>query len=382
MDHILIGSVIAFLITFSAIPIIIRVAEMKHLFDVPDDDRKVHANPVPSLGGIGIFAGFILALLMAVPFGGLELQFMTAAFMVIFFLGIKDDIVVLTPFKKFLGQLLVASILVFKGGIVISSMHGFLGIQELPYVISVAITIFTIVVITNSFNLIDGVDGLAGSLGLLATSCLGVYFFMVNQHLYSVMAFGMAGALSAFLIFNVSPAKIFMGDTGSLLVGTVNSILVIKFIEFATDPASVVFLPAAPSIGFAILFVPLFDTLRIFAFRILSRRSPFSPDRNHVHHLLLQKGCSHNMVAFLTVSFNLLIIALTFFGRSLGNTILLLGLVSVGFSTISLLIYTNRAKRNQLFHTLRGGERELEIETKVITLKTGTTGMEAEEMIK
>ena len=382
MDHLLIGSVIAFLITFSAIPIIIRVAEMKHLFDVPDDDRKLHSSPIPSLGGIGIFAGFILALLIAVPNGGLDLQFIVAAFMVIFFLGIKDDIVVLTPLKKFLGQLVAAAILVFKGGVIITSMYGFLGIHELPYAFSVALTFFTIIVITNSFNLIDGVDGLAGSLGMLATCAFGIYFFMAQQPLYAVMAFSMSGALSAFLIFNVSPAKIFMGDTGSLLLGTVNSILVIKFIQIASTAEFGFYLPSAPAIGFAVLFVPLFDTLRIFAYRILSRRSPFSPDRNHVHHLLLEKGCSHNMVAFLSVSFNLLIMAATFMGRNLGNTILLLGLVSIGFSTISLLIYTNRAKRRRFFQTFRG-EKDLEIETKVITLKaTGTTGMESEEIAK
>jgi UDP-GlcNAc:undecaprenyl-phosphate/decaprenyl-phosphate GlcNAc-1-phosphate transferase len=382
MDHLLIGSVVAFLITFSAIPIIIRVAEMKHLFDVPDDDRKVHANPIPSLGGIGIFAGFILALLIAVPNGGLELQFIAAAFMVIFFVGIKDDIVVLTPLKKFLGQLVAAAILIFKGGVIITSMYGFLGINELPYAFGVALTFFTIIVITNSFNLIDGVDGLAGSLGLLATSAMGVYFFLAQQHLYSVMAFSMAGALSAFLIFNVSPAKIFMGDTGSLMVGTVNSILVIKFIQIASTASHNMYLPSAPAIGFAILFVPLFDTLRIFGYRILSRRSPFSPDRNHVHHLLLEKGCSHNMVTFLAAAFNIAIIAFTFIGRNLGNTILLLGLVSVGFSTISLLIYTNRNKRRKFFQTIRG-DKDLEIETKVITLKaTGTSGMEAEEIAK
>lgn len=190
----------------------------------------------------------------------------------------------------------------------------------------------------------------------------------------------MSGALAAFLIFNVSPAKIFMGDTGSLLVGTVNSILVIKFIQVASSANSVLSIPSAPAVGFAILFVPLFDTLRIFSYRILSRRSPFSPDRNHVHHLLLEKGCSHNMVTFLAVAFNVLIIALTFMGRNLGNTLLLLGLVSVGFSTISLLIYTNRTKRRRFFQTIRG-QKDFEIETKVITLKaTGTTGMEVEEI--
>jgi UDP-GlcNAc:undecaprenyl-phosphate/decaprenyl-phosphate GlcNAc-1-phosphate transferase len=381
MDHLLIGSVIAFLITFSAIPIIIRVAEMKHLFDVPDD-RKVHANPVASLGGIGIFAGFIIAMLIAVPAViDTELQYLSAAFLIIFFLGLKDDIVVLTPLKKFLGQLLAAFIIVYKGGIVIESLHGFLGFEKMPIIFSLAFTYLTIIVITNSFNLIDGVDGLAGTLGLLTSVCFGIYFFMAQQPLYSVMSFGMAGSLVAFLIYNVSPAKIFMGDTGSLLLGLLNSILVIKFIQVATVPTATVYLPSAPAIGFAILFVPLFDTLRIFSFRILSRRSPFSPDRNHVHHLLLEKGCSHNMVTFLAVSFNIVIAALTILGRNLNMTFLILGLVSVGFSTISLLIFSNRAKRKKLF-PVSWNEKLDGRETKVITLKPGSTNLEHEEMVK
>ncbi|MBX9784870.1 MAG: undecaprenyl/decaprenyl-phosphate alpha-N-acetylglucosaminyl 1-phosphate transferase [Chitinophagaceae bacterium] len=379
MDHLLTGSVIAFLITFSAIPIIIRVAEMKNLFDIPDN-RKIHISPVPSLGGIGIFAGFIMGLLLAVPAGGITLQFLTAAFLVIFFVGIKDDIVVLTPLKKFLGQFVAATILVFKCGILIDSMYGFMGIQQLPYFFSVAFTYFTIIVIINSFNLIDGVDGLAGSLGLLTTSAFGIYFFLAQEYIFAVMAFSMAGALLAFLIFNVSPAKIFMGDTGSLILGIVNAALVIKFIQVASNSGGKLYLPSAPSVGFAILFLPLFDTLRIFTYRILSRRSPFSPDRNHVHHLLLEKGCSHNMVTFLAVTFNIIIIALTFMGRYLGNTLLLMGLVSVGFSIISLLIYTNRTKRRKLFPL--SFKKNLEIETKVITLKTGTSGIEAEEIAK
>ncbi len=381
MDHLLIGSVIAFLITFSAIPIIIRVAEMKHLFDVPDD-RKVHANPVPSLGGIGIFAGFIMAFMIAAPHGFPEIQYFGAAFLVIFFLGLKDDIVVLTPLKKFLGQLLAAFIIVYKGGVLIDGMFGFMGFEKMPFLLSLIFTYLTIVVITNSFNLIDGVDGLAGSLGLFTTSAFGLYFLMAEQPLYSIMAFCMAGSLVAFLIFNISPARIFMGDTGSLLLGMVNSILVIKFIQIATVPTAKVFLPAAPAIGFAILFVPLFDTLRIFAFRILTRRSPFSPDRNHVHHLLLEKGCSHNMVTFLAVAFNIVIAGATMLGRNLNITFLLLGLISVGFSVISLLIYSNRANRRKLFPLSFEAKEKLGSETKIIPLKQGPSIHEAEGMIK
>lgn len=353
---------------------------MKHLFDIPDD-RKVHANPVASLGGIGIFAGFIIALLIAIPTGAPELQYLAAAFLIIFFIGLKDDIVVLTPLKKFLGQLLAAFIIVYKGGIVIESLHGFMGFDKMPVIFSLAFTYLTIIVITNSFNLIDGVDGLAGSLGLITSLAFGIYFFMAKQPLYSVMSFAMTGSLVAFLIYNISPAKIFMGDTGSLLLGLLNSILVIKFIQVATVPSSAVYLPSAPAIGFAILFVPLFDTLRIFSFRILSRRSPFSPDRNHVHHLLLDKGCSHNMVTFLAVSFNIVIAGLTILGRNLNMTFLLLGLVSIGFSTISLLIYSNRARRKKLF-PVSWTEKDAPRETKVITLKPGSTNLEHEEMVK
>ena len=369
MDHLLIGSVIAFLITYSAIPIIIRVAEAKHLFDVPDDDRKLHKSPIPSLGGIGIFAGFILGFLIAVQAGLPEVQYYAAAFLVVFFLGLKDDIVVLTPLKKFLGQLLAAFIIVYKGGIVIEGMYGFMGLEKMPFILSLAFTYLTIIVITNSFNLIDGVDGLAGSLGLFTTTSFGIYFYMAGMPFYAMMSFAMAGSLAAFLIFNISPAKIFMGDTGSLMLGMVNSVLVIKFIQVATVPTAKVFLPAAPAIGFAILFVPLFDTLRIFAYRILSRRSPFSPDRNHVHHLLLDKGFSHKMVTFLAVMFNVVIAGVTLLARDLNMTFLLLGLISVGFSVICLLIYSNRASRRKLFSMDTNAEPGKE--TRVIPLAKG-----------
>jgi UDP-N-acetylmuramyl pentapeptide phosphotransferase/UDP-N-acetylglucosamine-1-phosphate transferase len=344
MDQVFLGSIIAFIITFSAIPIIMRIAELKKLYDIPDD-RKIHTYPISSLGGIGIFAGFILGVLIVPSNAITEVQYMLAAFLVIFFLGLKDDIVVLTPMKKFLGQVIAASLLMFKGNLIISGMHGFLGIQEFPPTIGVVFTLFTILVITNSFNLIDGVDGLAGTLGLFSTFVFGSYFLLANEIFYAVLAFSMTGSLVAFLIFNVAPAKIFMGDTGSLLLGIVNSILVIKFIEFSTHTDSVLPLPAAPAIGFAILFVPLFDTLRIFSYRVLHRRSPFSPDKNHVHHLLLEKGCSHPTVTMIAVVFNISVAVCTFACQSIGITVLLLSLISIGFVSIGLLIYSNKNAR-------------------------------------
>jgi UDP-N-acetylmuramyl pentapeptide phosphotransferase/UDP-N-acetylglucosamine-1-phosphate transferase len=376
MDHVFLGSILAFIITFSAIPIIIRVAEYKNLLDFPDD-RKIHNYPIASLGGIGIFAGFVFSILISLPFGAPEMQYLLAAFLVIFFIGIKDDIIILTASKKFLGQIVAAGILVFKGNIMITGMHGFLGIEEIPQAVAIVFTFFTIVVITNSFNLIDGVDGLAGTLGLFSTFVFGSYFFLANEPFYAVLAFSMCSAILAFLIFNVAPAKIFMGDTGSLLLGIVNAILVIKFIGIATLPNATLPLPAAPAIGFAILFVPLFDTLRIFAYRVLHRRSPFSPDKNHVHHLLLEKGCTHPAVVFIAISFNILIAAATYFLHFLGNTALLLSLIGTGFTSIGLLIYSNRSARLKFLEKAfskkqeGGGLKVINIEKENELRKTG-----------
>ncbi|NOT91367.1 MraY family glycosyltransferase [Ferruginibacter sp.] len=347
MDNILLSASLAFLITFFAIPIIIQVSKDKKLFDEPDE-RKVHKTVIPTLGGLGIFAGFIIATLMGVPSGiASELQYFAAAATVIFFLGLKDDILVLSASKKFIGQLIAAGIVIKFGGVQLNNMHGFLGIYEIPHIASIILTIFTIIVITNSFNLIDGVDGLAGSLGVLTTLVFGTYFFYVGQLTYAVMAFSLAGSIIGFLIYNFSPAKIFMGDTGSLLLGLINSILVIKFINIAGNPAVNLPLEASPAIGFAILMIPLFDTLRVFTLRILDRRSPFSPDRTHVHHFLLDIGFNHRMITFTCVAVNIVFIAMAYFLRHLGTTTLL-GILLVSAFTFIGIVYYSRPKSKSI----------------------------------
>ncbi|MEJ7682105.1 MAG: MraY family glycosyltransferase [Segetibacter sp.] len=186
-----------------------------------------------------------------------------------FFLGIKDDIIIISPVKKFIGQLIAAAILVYKAKLVISNMDGLLGIYQINTVCSYLLTVFALVVIINAFNLIDGVDGLAGSLGLISSLVFGI-FFLINQNIpYAVLAFTFAGSLVAFLIYNFHPARIFMGDTGSLMIGLVNSILVIKFIETGSS-YSVYPVTASPAIGFGILLLPLMDTLRVFSIRIMN----------------------------------------------------------------------------------------------------------------
>lgn len=358
MLDVLLTSSVSFIITFLAIPIVLQIAEEKKLFDIPDN-RKVHVVPVPSLGGVGIFGGFILASLLSVStYQNPEFQYFFAAAVVIFFLGLKDDLVILSASKKFIGQIIAASILIHLGDLKITSMHGLLGFTEISQPFSIALSYLTIIVVMNSFNLIDGVDGLAGSLGLLTMLVFGAYFFVIDMTSYAIMAFAMAGSLVAFLIFNHNPAKIFMGDCGSLMIGLVNSIMVIKFITVAETPAAAAFpLASAVAIGFSILIVPLLDTLRVFSIRIFNGKSPFTPDRNHFHHLLLDRGMSHNGVTLTCLSINIFFIAIAYACQSFGPSYLLMMMVALAFAGLGVLYYVKRSKP-RLFVAKKLDEKE------------------------
>jgi UDP-GlcNAc:undecaprenyl-phosphate GlcNAc-1-phosphate transferase len=346
MDNLISGFLVSFIVTYVSIPVIIRIARIKKLVDVPDA-RKIHKTPIPSLGGFGIFAGFLLALLVSVPFTHASgLQYFVAAAFIIYLVGLKDDVIIITPLAKLLGQLAAVFIVVYKGGIRIDSLHGIFGVQELPYVVSLLLTYFAFILIINAFNLIDGVDGLAGTLGIVSSLIFGIYFYFAHDTLYAVMGLSLVGGLSAFLLFNYTPAKIFMGDTGSMLIGLVNAILVLHFIKVADAPGAVLPVVSAPIIGCAILSVPLFDTVRVFTIRIfLHRRSPFSPDRNHIHHLLLDCGFSHPITTLSLAAFNLGVIMLAFALRNTGNHALLFGLIVTNLSFVGLIAYFRQPRK-------------------------------------
>jgi len=369
MLDILLTASVSFIITFLAVPVVLEVAEKKKLFDVPNE-RKVHTRLVASLGGVGIFGGFILASLLSIQ-GHLnyEFQYFFAASLVIFCLGLKDDLIILSASKKFIGQIIAASILIHLGGIRLDSMHGVLGFEKLPEAFGLALSYLTIIVVINSFNLIDGVDGLAASLGILTMLVFGSYFFAIGYQAYALLAFAMAGSLAAFMIFNHHPARIFMGDSGSLMIGLINAILVIKFINVANDPLVAVPVPSAVAIGFAILIVPLLDTLRVFSIRILNGQSPFTPDRNHVHHLLLDRGMDHAAVTLTCVTVNVFFIVLAWFGRNLGPNYLMLLMLTLAFSGLGVLYYYKRPKRAVLIAKRSDAVAKIQtIETKVVTL--------------
>jgi UDP-N-acetylmuramyl pentapeptide phosphotransferase/UDP-N-acetylglucosamine-1-phosphate transferase len=325
MYAVILGFITAFALTYSIIPVIIRVARERRIYDRPNE-RSSHDEPTPSLGGIGIFAGTICAVVLWTPLDAFGvLQYVLAAFVLIFLIGVLDDLIPLSPTRKVTGQLLVAIILAYKSDVLITSLYGVFGIREIPELASFVLSVVIIIAIINSFNLIDGINGLAGSIGLLACLSWGAWFLAIRSPALAVVAFSLAGAVTAFLKYNFTPARIFMGDTGSLLIGTVCAILAINFIEMnhliSIKPAYT--FNAAPAIATGILILPLYDTARVFIQRILSGRSPFSPDKTHIHHLLIDLGASHMRATALLLFINVLFIAFAVVFDQLGTSWLL-----------------------------------------------------------
>jgi UDP-N-acetylmuramyl pentapeptide phosphotransferase/UDP-N-acetylglucosamine-1-phosphate transferase len=290
-----------------AMPSIITMAKLLGLFDKPNS-RKLHTAKIPRLGGIGIFVSFLLSVWFVIPDQSLpNARFLYSALLLLFFSGLKDDIVVMSPINKLLIQLFAASLITIGQGITIDHFHGILGINEITYPVSIALSIFTIIVITNSINLIDGVDGLAGGIGFIIALAFAIWFNHIGQSGFALMAFALSGALLGFLLFNFNPAKIFMGDAGSLTVGFLLSVFAIKFISINSPISNFENkILSAPAIAISILIVPLYDTLRVFIIRTIKRKSPFEADRNHVHHVLLKIGLNHKMVCYTLYAISIL----------------------------------------------------------------------------
>ncbi len=301
---------------------------------------------VPTIGGIIIFAGTLFAFALWFPvdqikeYGGVmdaihNFKFIVAALLILFFVGIKDDIVGTAPMKKLAAHVLVGLILVLMADIRIKSLHGLFGITEnLPYWASVFLSLFTYTVIVNAFNLVDGVDGLAAGLGIISSLFFGFGFFLVGDPVMASLGFSLAGALGAFLVFNFNPAKIFMGDSGSLSIGLLISVMAIRFIEFdnvgENTPVAVW---ATPVFAMAAIVYPLADTLRIFIYRTMRGLSPFAADRNHLHHLLIDSGFSHRKTVLIVYTATLSVIGLAWLLRDTGINWSLLG---VGAYTVVL----------------------------------------------
>lgn len=317
------------LLTLLAIPSILHVARTRHLYDDIGHFRKQHDHGIPRLGGIAIFVSFTISVLVfSIQSGNFSLSYLLISAIILFAMGLKDDLSGVNSRTKFIVQFVVSLNLVCLGDIRLTSMYGILGVYDLPYFISAILSILVIMLLINAFNLIDGIDGLAGVTGVVANLTFSIFFIYMRHYELAIVSLAMVGAVVGFLRYNITPAKIFMGDTGSLMIGLVSAVMAIRFIElnkFTTDQVPQVF--SAPAISVAILVGPIFDTLRVFFVRIANGGSPFEADRNHIHHRMLRLGLSHVQTTVILSSINLVAIVVALLMRDYGNQVLVFGIL-------------------------------------------------------
>lgn len=311
----LISLLFAFIITYISIPSLVKVARIKHLYDEPNG-RTSHIESTPSLGGMAIFAGFIISIMIFLYIPDIPyIQYVIAGVIVVFFIGLKDDVIALSPMIKFVAQVFAATIVIDLGDIRLHGFYGLFGITDIGYLGSSFLSIFVIIAIVNAFNLIDGIDGLASGIGILASLVFGTWFYMVGQIQLTIMACALIGALLAFYRFNVysKKNKIFMGDIGSLMLGFIMAIFAIKFNDISASLGNSPFrVMAAPAVSIAILIVPIFDTIRVSIVRMYHGKSPFSADRRHVHHYLVDLTGSHKKTTAIILLVNIVFIVIAF----------------------------------------------------------------------
>lgn len=301
---IIIGAfVVAAIVSWFLVPRILFIAFQKKLFDVPDS-RKIHTGIVPRLGGVTFFPVFVLVFMMTFAFMSsfcdsvktlinndvvAECSLLICGMTIIFLVGIGDDLVGVSSNKKFMAQILAAMFIPLSG-FWINNWYGLFGVYELPVWIGMPFTVFVTVLITNAINLIDGLDGLASGICMIALLSIGGVFFMDGVWIYALIAAIMLGEVLPFFMYNVFGStlrrtKIFMGDTGSLMLGYVISFILIRYVfcEHGITAGH----EGRFMIALSLIFVPIFDVLRVMTVRVRKGVSPFLPDQNHIHHKFL-----------------------------------------------------------------------------------------------
>lgn len=349
----------AFVVVLYSTPALIKVAVLKRLIDLPTEERKVHKRAVPTIGGIIIYAATLFSFTLwynvketndfTILYESIrEFHIIVATSLVLFFVGVKDDIIGTSPVKKLFANILVGLILVLMGEIQIRGLHGVFGVEAIPHWSAVFLSLFTYIVVVNAMNLIDGVDGLAAGVGFIASTVFGVWFLYCDDYTLSALSFSLSGALLGFLIFNFSPAKIFMGDSGSLIIGMLLSVLSIKLIEYPVERVHPFLVKiSSPIVVIAALAYPLTDTLRIFVIRAAKGQSPFSADRNHLHHRLLDCGFSHAKTVIIIYVFTLITIGVSLLSYYINTSLSLLAVLATCGLFVLWIMFCYRSKKRK-----------------------------------
>tara|TARA_B100000497_G_scaffold16793_1_gene19615 strand:- start:987 stop:2087 length:1101 start_codon:yes stop_codon:yes gene_type:complete len=303
----------SFLLVYFVIPNIRFIIKKRRLVDVPDE-RSSHKEATPTMAGVAFFIALVLTLVFIQYFDTENMGInLVAAVSVIFMVALKDDLVLVTPKIKLVVELFAIGLILIFSDLHTLNFQGFLGIFELPLLPSVLIVIIGMIGIINAYNLIDGVDGLASIIAIIIFSNFGLVFFTIEDYFYFLICVSFVGMLGAFLFYNFSKSKkIFMGDTGSLIIGFIIGLCCMRFLSLEGPQLEhFSFLPENSLLFlFSIVSIPIFDTFRVITIRIKNKKSPFDPDRNHLHHLLLDCGLRHHQVALSLGVLNYFIILL------------------------------------------------------------------------
>lgn len=328
----LLASVVAFFAVQWVFPHVLQVARDKNLVDNPDA-RKLQKQPVPVLGGVAVAFGVIAGVLAGVVFStlfGLTLYVpvfsIFASLMLMLYVGSIDDIIGLTPRTRFIIEIACVLSLIFGTGQCVDSLHGLWGIQAFSWWIAVPLTIFASVGVINAINMIDGVNGLSSSLCILSNLLFGFVFAKSGMNATGFLNFVMAASMVPFLLHNVIGlrSKMFLGDAGTMMMGVLMSYDVMSLLSANTPAAWLQYTRQGlclVAIAVAILAVPVADTLRVMTMRMVHHQSPFSPDKTHLHHILMEYSRSHTLTTFTEVAVSLLIFILWMLSCLLGASI-------------------------------------------------------------
>jgi len=337
--------IVSVIISLYAVRKIIFITHHRKIFDTPDNIRKIHGAQIASLGGIGVFAGYMVS---ASFFMYLEWYYVVAASVILFFTGVYDDIMNMRPSKKLVAQLIASAITVFLADIRITSLYGIAGIWELPYALSTTLTILCCTLFINVFNFMDGIDGLACVLAILYTAVTAVFFAGMGDENMAGISLSLMGATIGLLYYNVAPAKIYMGDTGSMLLGLTIFTLSLSAVNLYSTGQNTHLMPlvhSTPSfmmLMLSVLFLPIYDAIRVFALRISRGISPLHADRTHVHYYLLDAGFGHTGAVLVIALTNIALIGITWLLQDINPLLLLLLLIALMSGMMSVLYFARK----------------------------------------
>lgn len=351
--------IVSLLIVSLIHPIIVKLALTKGLVDNPNT-RKLQKTPVPVMGGLAVYFGIIVGIgIVSMRFNSYGLFTCAVALTVMMYVGSLDDLMGLSPVARLIIELLTIAFIVNMDLININDLHGLFGINKLPVYLSLPLCAVACLGIINSINMIDGVDGLSSGLCIMATVVFGLVFSMSSDGKFAVMAFLTAGALAPFFMHNMfgKKSKMFIGDSGTLMLGILLSIFCMRVIDNTSLVAY-----HHPNLGIialclSVLSVPVFDTLRVMTGRIAKGVSPFHADKSHLHHLFIEIGFSHFGTTLMILSLNLFNIICLFITYLAGGsaTIQFIVVAIVGIIVTSGVYYTVRqlSHDNGLYKFLR-----------------------------